>query len=327
MGSGKINVCFIGAGAISTSLGNLLADKKDLDVRLLSIEPDVVKSISKAHFNNKYFPGIQLNPRLKASLDPEILVKADVVFIAIPSASVAMYLKEISQFIPAQAIIINLAKGFGCNKMIITDCIRQLLPNPVCSLKGPTFARDIIRGIPSGMTLASEKPEVKEIIRNLFSYTPVRLDYSEDIRGVELISILKNIYAISIGILDAHYDTPNLRYLALTRTFNEMRELLIFGGGQEQTIFRYCGFGDFTLTALNDLSRNRTLGLLIGKGFFTENISQQMVLEGKIAINIFCQEIINTAENPDKFPIMAELSKVFSPGYKMSGFLDVLVNG
>lgn len=112
------------------------------------------------------------------------------------------------------------------------------------------------------------------------------------IKGVEILSILKNIYAIVIGIVDAHFNSPNLRSLVLTKSFSEMRDILTLMGGKQETMFKSCGIGDFTHTALNDLSRNRTLGLLIGKGFFTEHVSHELVLEGRNAVNILYQELI-----------------------------------
>ena len=106
----------------------------------------------------------------------------------------------------------------------------------------------------------------------------------------------------------------------------QSKDILIEYGGREDTIFKYCGYGDFGLTALNDLSRNRTLGLLIGKGFFVEDISDKVTLEGKIAINIFCNEISKTKTLKGHYPIMAELYKVFNEDYNVSNLLNKILN-
>ena len=105
-----------------------------------------------------------------------------------------------------------------------------------------------------------------------------------------------------------------------------MKEILVQFGGKEDTMFRYCGYGDFCLTALNDLSRNRTLGLLIGKGFFTEDISDKVVLEGKNAINVFCKEFSKGSHSECNYPIISELYKVFNEDYDLSGFVDKVIN-
>ncbi|MCB0805770.1 MAG: hypothetical protein KDC05_08210, partial [Bacteroidales bacterium] len=169
-------------------------------------------------------------------------------------------------------------------------------------------------------------PDHFELFKEMFSDTPVHIDYSPDVKGVEILSILKNIYAIAMGIVDAHYNSPNLRFLFLTKAFNEMKQILIRYGGQAETMFNYCGYGDFTLTALNDLSRNRTLGLLIGKGFFTDNISDKVVLEGKIAVNVFCDEISKSNSIHCNLPIIGELYELFNGEYKISEFVNRVLN-
>ena len=161
-------------------------------------------------------------------------------------------------------------------------------------------------------------------VQPLFRNTNIYLDYSTDIQGVEILSILKNIYAIVAGITDASFDAPNLRSLVLTKAFKEMRNILLEFGCDEQTMFKYCGFGDFTLTALNDLSRNRTLGLLIGKGFFTREMSDKVVLEGKIAVNVLV-EVLASRNLGDKFPILHELHKVFTDHYDLSQFVNRII--
>ena len=105
-----------------------------------------------------------------------------------------------------------------------------------------------------------------------------------------------------------------------------MRQILVRYGGKEETMFKYCGFGDFCLTALNDLSRNRTLGLLIGKGFFVEDISDKVTLEGKIAVNIFCDEISKKNGLDCKYPIISELYKLFNEEYDFGKFASKVVN-
>mgnify|MGYP001382754887 CR=1 FL=1 len=323
MASGKI--VFIGAGAIGTSLGNSLTKNPDLDITLVSIEEEVVRSINEHHINRKYFPGIILNPRLKASFGTEPVMLAEYVFMAIPSVETVKYLKEHLAIIPPEAVIVNLAKGFGEHNCTIIKCLKEFLPNQVCTMKGPTFARDIINNQPTGFTVGANDPEQFLRFGQLFKNTNIYLDYSTDIQGVEILSILKNIYAIVAGITDASFDAPNLRSLVLTKAFKEMRDILIEFGFDEKTMFKYCGFGDFTLTALNDLSRNRTLGLLIGKGFFTREMSDRVVLEGKIAVNVLV-EVMETRNLNNRFPILHELHKVFNNHYDLSQFVNNILS-
>jgi len=319
------NIVIIGAGAIGTALGNSILKNQGLDVTLVSIEPDVVDSINQYHINHKYFPAVALNPILKATLDKHTITGADLLFMAIPSVETVRYLQLNRDLVSRETIIVNLAKGFGEHNCTIINCLREFMPNAVCPMKGPTFARDIINNQPTAFTVGAEDSSLFPLFAEIFRNTNIYLDFSTDVLGVEILSILKNIYAIVAGITDASFDAPNLRSLVLTKAFNEMRVLLLEFGGDEKTMFKYCGFGDFTLTALNDLSRNRTLGLLIGKGFFSRELSDRVVLEGKIAVNVLT-EVLKTRRLTDKFPILFELQKIFNEQYDLSQFVNRVIN-
>ena len=316
----KISV--IGAGTIGTALGNILSENEAGEVILFSIEEKVVRSVNEDHVNSRYFPGYHLHPDLKAATDVSRLNGSAVIFLAIPSVVLLDYLRSIQANIPKTAILVNLAKGFGYKDETVVDCLRKLFPNPVCTLKGPSFAKEIINRIPTGFTLGYSGAEVAAELSLLFKGSTVFLDFSEDIRGVEVLSILKNIYAIVLGIVDAQFNSPNLRFLILTRAFREMMNIMIYFGGKEETIFNYCGYGDFTLTALNDLSRNRTLGLLIGKGFFTEHVSHELVLEGKTAATVFHEKLSRETNVEERFPIINELYRIFTEKYDISSFVS-----
>jgi glycerol-3-phosphate dehydrogenase (NAD(P)+) len=325
MTKNPLNISIIGAGTIGTALGNVIAGKKTHKVTLFSIEEQVVHSINSDGVNAKYFPTLQLNPTLKATLDTTLLINSDVIFLGIPSAVLLDYLNQIKQDIPANAILVNLAKGFGAEHKTIIHCLKERVSNPLCSMKGPSFAREIINRVPTGFTIGSQDIAAGDQLAEVFENTTIFIDRSDDIEGVEMLSILKNIYAICLGIVDAHFNSPNIRFLILTKAFNEMRKILLQFNGREETLFKYCGYGDFTLTALNDLSRNRTLGLLIGKGFFTEHVSHDLVLEGKVAVNVFYEEISKILDVQKEFPIIGELYKIFNDDYDVSGFVNNLL--
>ena len=316
-------IVFIGSGAISTAIGNVLAEKEKYNVQLLSIEKDVIGSINKAHVNVKYFPNIRLHPALRATSDISVLKNAEIVFLGIPSNVTINYIEKNKSFLNRDAVLVNLAKGFGKEHKTIPQCISKIVDNPVVSMKGPSFAREIINQMPTAFTIASKKDKYFDTFNEVFGYTNIYLDFTNDVIGTELASILKNIYAIIMGIVDAHFDSPNLRSLVLTNAINEMRYVISKFGGKEDTMFHYCGFGDFSLTALNDMSRNRTLGLLIGKGFFTDYISEKVTLEGKIAVNIFIDEILKKFFIKAKNLMMYELYRVFNEeNYDLANFVN-----
>lgn len=322
----KHNICIAGAGAIGTALGQVMSFSKSLDVTLLSVEPDVVNDINTLHINRAYFPQIRLNPLLRATTDESILKTADIIFLAIPSSVIIPYIHRVKNEINSDAIIVNLAKGFAADKTTIIESLLKVVSNPVCSMKGPTFARELMNSIPTAMTVGASDQTIHARLRQVFEGTSVHTDYSDDVTGVEVLSILKNIYAIIIGIVDAHFDSPNLRFLVFTKAFNEMQRLLILFGGKLETMFLYCGIGDFGLTALNDLSRNRTLGLLIGKGFFSEEISGKVVLEGRVAVDIIVQKLSDLGHDPQSFLLLSELHKIFNGSYEVKKFVSNVLN-
>lgn len=322
MSTDKEKIVFIGSGAIATAIGDVLAATGRYEVVLLSIEESVVKSVNSEHFNYDYFPYCRLDEKLRASLDKDELRSADFIFIAIPSTAVYGYVSANKDFFNEKAVVVNLSKGFGQGGQIIPDCLAPLMHNTLVSLKGPSFAREIIKRQVTGLTAASSDVEAREKVYTLFNGTNISTDFSDDITGVELSSILKNIYAIAVGIVDANFESANLRSMFISRCINEIRRLMLIFGGKESTVFNYCGFGDFTLTALHDMSRNRTLGLLIGKGFFTAGISEKVVLEGRMAVDVFYEKIKDRGLNIKEFLIINELYHIVNDSdYKIKKFL------
>jgi len=315
----QANIVFAGAGSIGTAIGNTLA-RAGHNVSLYTIEGHIAKAINEKHINPDYFPRAPLCEKLKASEDIKVLLEADVLFLALPSIITVDFVLQNKEYISEKVVLVNLAKGFGCGKMTITACLEKMINNPVSTMKGPTFAREVINAAPTAMTFAAADKKLFDQIGAIFKNTSIYLDYTTDVEGVEYLSILKNIYAIILGIIDAHFDSPNLRFLVLTRAFDEMRRIMLRSGGRESSMFNYSGYGDFSLTALNDLSRNRTLGLLIGKGFFTKDISDTVVLEGKMAVSTFCQDILDEPDR-EEFPLIFELNKIFQNNYDMSSFV------
>jgi glycerol-3-phosphate dehydrogenase (NAD(P)+) len=322
----EMKICIIGAGALGTALGNVIAAKNDNDVTLWSIEEDVVRDISGMHHNHKYFPGVLLNKNLKATGDVRVMTGVDVLFLAVPSSVIPGFIQKNKKLISRETLVVNLAKGFGPNKETLVETLEEILPdNPIGTLKGPSFARDIINNVPTAFTYGVKDKQYRKIIKELFKKTTIYLDFTKEVVSVELVSILKNIYAVSMGIADAHFDSPNLRFLFLTKAFREMRSILKELGGDEEVLFKYCGFGDFALTALNDLSRNRTLGLLIGKGFFTKDNVNNVVLEGRLATEVFYNKMCDIEGENSKYPIVKELYYVFDGKNDISKFVHRII--
>jgi glycerol-3-phosphate dehydrogenase (NAD(P)+) len=320
-----MNIVIVGAGSLGTALSNILAKKKDyITLNLLARKKEIVDSINNMHINEKYFPNFRLEENLVATLNREVLLDADIVFLAIPSACVIDYVLENRHLLKNHTIIVILSKGFGRGKKTIFESLNEILKNPLCSLKGPTFASDLIHNNPSAFTIASKDDRIFPVFMNLFENSNIFLDFSTDITGVEVISALKNIYAILLGIIDAYFNSANVRFFILSRAFREMRDIIMMLGGREETLFKYCGFGDFSLTALNDLSRNRTLGLLVGKGFLNSNTSNSVILEGIRTMNTIYQEVCKNEKERERFLMIDEIHTLFNSDFNVPGFIHNL---
>ena len=322
-------VVIAGAGSFGTALGNTLAANRAITVRLLTIEKEVEEGINNTRINPVYFPNSTLRKRLKATADLTILEKAQCLILAIPSAACVSYMEEIRPYLKPDTIVINTAKGFGEGNVIICEHIEKHFPNPVAALKGPSFAIELLNWMPTAFTFASRDIATYNAFLALLPDTKLHVEFSTDVRGVELLSILKNMYAIILGVIDAHYNSANVRFLVLTKVFKEMRKVLMTFGGESETILNFCGYGDFGLTSINDLSRNRTMGLLIGKGFIKDMVSENIVLEGKRTLSVFYNKIaeekmgINAIRN---FPILLELYKLFNKDYDQRKFVMNVIN-
>lgn len=320
-----MNIVITGAGSFGTALSNILAKKKNnFTLNLLARSNEVVASINKMHINEKYFPNFRLEENLVATCNRDVLQDAGIIFLAIPSACVIDYVWENRHLFRDESIVVILSKGFGKGKKTILESLHEILRNPLCSLKGPTFASDLIHNNPSAFTIASRDERIFPIFMELFENSNIFLDFSTDITGVEVISALKNIYAILLGIIDAYFNSANVRFLILSRAFREMRDIVLMFGGREETLFKYCGFGDFSLTALNDLSRNRTLGLLVGKGFLNSNTSNSVILEGIRTMNTIYQEVCQNKEKKENFLMIDEMHTLFNSDYDVPKFIHNL---
>ena len=221
-------------------------------------------------------------------------------------------IKNQSPYLQENVLLINLSKGMLVGGVTIVESIqKELNINNVVTLKGPSFAVEIMEHADTLLTLGYTTIEQYNILREVLRDTALHLDSTTDIRGVELLSVLKNIYALVLGVIDAKYNSPNTRFMILTKAFSEVRFLLKLLGGSEDTLFLACGFGDLCLTSLNDLSRNRTLGLLIGKGFFSADYkSNSVILEGLSAIEMFHNLL--DAKYEKELPMFKKLHSYFS---------------
>jgi glycerol-3-phosphate cytidylyltransferase len=306
-----MNLVILGGGSFGTSVANQLAMNFSNKITLLVRNKDLENEVNHSHKNENYFPGKNLPNNIYASTSYEVIKEADILFFAIPSGSILNIASNLKPFISKDLLIVNLSKGIFSNGVTIVEYLcKEFNSKNVITMKGPSFSAEMFDRNATLFTIGFENRLQLEKLKEATFGTNIYLDYTHDIRGVELLSALKNIYAIYVGNIDAKFNSANTRFLVLTKVFGEIREILKYLGGKEETVFLGCGFGDLCLTSLNDLSRNRTLGLLIGKGFYNNLFNENsVVLEGVKTLN-FLNSIIS-AEISNKLPILNEINGLF----------------
>ena len=283
-----MNILVLGGGTFGTAIANELSVNTENNVVLFSRSQKKVDEINTYHTNKSCFPNKHLTKFLSATSDKNEIKKADVVFIALPSSVIIENFSVLKTYFNERVLFVNLSKGLFSKGVTVVECIKEKLGiTNIVTLKGPSFAVEVMEHADTLLTLGYSTHQQYEIINKIIKNTSLHIDCTTDIRGVEVLSVLKNIYALVLGVVDAKYNSPNTRFMILTKAFSETRMLLKSLGGADDTLFLSCGFGDLCMTSLNDLSRNRTLGLLIGKGFFSsEYKSNSVILEGLNAVNL-----------------------------------------
>lgn len=260
------NISVIGPGSFGTAIAQLISPNVDT-VNLFGRNEGIIDSINQNNINNVYHPLIKLNSNIKAFKleESKIIEESDLVVFCVPSGSTRSVAKSLKESLDDK-ILISTAKGIEYPSLnYMTQIIEEETGNDtIFSLSGPTFADELIRNVLSGITLGIDKQEYKKRVMRVFQSSSLLLDYSNDVEGVELCSVLKNVYATAMGIFDTYFQGHNEHNALLNMCFKEMNNILN-GSGHNELSDKFCAFGDLNLTANTDKSRNRTLGLMLGK--------------------------------------------------------------
>ncbi len=262
-------VAVVGAGSWGTTLANLLCERGDEAV-LWAFEPEVAEEINRRHRNDLYLPDAPLLPSLVATNDlGAALQGAAVVVSAAPSHAVRRVLAGAGECLARGAVVISASKGLepGTHKRP-TEVLAEVLParTPIAALSGPTFAREVYERQPTAAVTAAADPGTAQRAQAALTAPYFRLYTNDDVLGVELAGALKNVVAIAAGILDGLGLGSNARAAVITRGLAEITRLGLAMGAKATTFAGLAGMGDLVLTATGPLSRNRSLGVEIGRG-------------------------------------------------------------
>ncbi len=258
----------VGAGAWGTALADLLA-RNGNEVRIWAFEPDVVHTINRSHENSRFLAGHSIDPRISAHGEIPAAVKgADLVALATPShvlRSVASSARSsLSNGIP----VVVATKGIESGTLaLMTDVAAEELPDDiVVALSGPSFASEVASRQPTAVVVASKDRRAAQLVQHTFSSNDFRAYTVDDVVGVEVGGALKNVMAVATGIADGVGVGLNARAALITRGLAEMTRLGTRLGARPATLAGLAGLGDLVLTCTGSLSRNRSVGVEVGKG-------------------------------------------------------------
>jgi glycerol-3-phosphate dehydrogenase (NAD(P)+) len=307
-------VTVIGAGSWGTALAKHMADC-DHEVVLWSRRPDHAHVIQSSRENTQYLPGIQLSPKLRATSDlADALGGAELVISAVPSHTKRQVWTEARAHLPKNAPVVNASKGIENETLaLMSDVLHQVLPeHPLAFLAGPSFAKEVAVHHPTAVVLAAHDQALAKELQRDISSDWFRTYVSDDVVGLELGGALKNVIAIACGISDGLGFGHNARAALITRGLAEITRMAMKLGGDPLTLAGLGGLGDLVLTCTGDLSRNRRVGIGLGKGKSLNEILSEMgqVAEGvrttRSANDLALREGISMPITHEMFQILYE---------------------
>lgn len=281
----RSHVAVVGAGSWGTALANVLATNGH-SVTLWSRGSEVADFINRKHENSVYLPGIRLNDAVKATtVLADAVTGAQTVVMVVPSHAMRETARLAAASIDPDAVVVSASKGIedeSCKTMF--DLIAETLGDSerIGVLSGPSFAAEVAAGQPTVVVAAASTQELAERIQSDFASLTLRVYSSTDVIGVEIGGVVKNIMAIATGVCDGLGFGHNARAATITRGLAEITRLAVSLGARQETLAGLSGVGDLVLTCTGDLSRNRQLGLRIGRGEKVADIlaGMRMVAEG-----------------------------------------------
>jgi glycerol-3-phosphate dehydrogenase (NAD(P)+) len=315
-------IAVVGAGAWGTSLAIVLGRKGTHRIRLWAHEEEVRDSISRRRVNELFLPGHAIPGCVSATGSfEEALQDAQLVVSVMPSQHCRGLFQKMRPFLKPEMLFVSATKGLEeANLLRMTEVISLIVGSDggfqprVGALSGPTFAKEVARGDPTAITIASKDAGLAETIQREFSDSSFRVYTNSDVTGVELGGALKNIIAIASGVCDGLGLGHNSIAALITRGLAEITRLVVACGGRQDTMSGLAGLGDLVLTCTGGLSRNRSVGVELGRGRKLPEIIGAM--HGMVAEGVFTTHAaVELARSRGvEMPITAQMDAILHHG-------------
>jgi glycerol-3-phosphate dehydrogenase (NAD(P)+) len=277
----KISV--LGAGSWGTTLAILLVSNAHA-VTLWSHRADHTEEMIATHQNKALLPGVHLPESLRITNDLESAVHgAELIVAAVPAQFLRGVASRLKEHDFAKTVIVNVAKGVENDSLmtmseVLCDVLPTLNRGHVSTLSGPSFAEEVVKGIPTAIVAAATKLETAKLVQQVFMRPNFRVYWSEDLKGVELGGSIKNVIAVGAGIADGAGFGDNTKAAIMTRATAELSRLGTALGAHQKTFAGLSGIGDLIVTCMSKKSRNRHVGEEIGKGRKLKAVLDEMIM-------------------------------------------------
>jgi len=277
----KISV--YGAGAWGTALAAAV-ERAGNDVTIWAREGEVIESINSSHVNDMFLAGVPLSENIKATSDLADIINSDAILMVSPAQYLRSSCESLKQAgIGEDVVLVICSKGIenGSLKMM-SDVIKEVFPNPVTVLSGPTFAHEVAKSLPASVTLACENHDLCSKLASSMESDSFKIFKNDDIIGAQIGGSVKNVIAIACGISEGKQLGENAKAALITKGVKEMKRICVAMGGNAETLLELCGVGDLILTCSSRQSRNMSLGFDLGSGKSFEEImkGRKTVAEG-----------------------------------------------
>lgn len=276
-------IAILGAGAWGTALALSLARRGGHEIVLWSHSAPLAEQLNDVGENLPYLPGFTLPADILVTSDlPGAIFEADILLCVTPSQHLRGVISHIAPLLTRDQIIVIASKGLEeATFLRMSQVVASVTNNPCAVLSGPSFAQEVALGYPTAIVAAASTSALAQIIQREFSSPTLRIYTNDDVTGVELGGALKNVIALSSGVVHGLNLGHNSAAGLITRGIAEITRLSVACGGRRQTLAGLSGVGDLILTCTGNLSRNRSVGIELGKGRHLPEILAG--LNGKVA--------------------------------------------
>ena len=325
-----MRIAVLGGGGWGTTLAGLL-DSADHDVRLWVRRSSLAREIAATRENAAYLPGVRLSDTVDIHADLSVAISnAELLVVAVPSHAVRKLGETLAPLLNDAPLLVSTSKGIEPTTLqtmssVLADALPAALTDNVSVLSGPSFAAEVARGLPTAVTVAAHNHAVAEKVQTAFSAPTFRVYTTTDVVGVEVGGAVKNVIALAVGVSDGLGYGYNARAALITRGMAEVVRLARRMGAQAQTLSGLSGIGDLILTCTSDLSRNRNVGLRLGRGESLDSIQHSTTTVAEGIRN--CRSILDLARSLDvEMPIVEQTCALVHDGKSPTQVVTTLLS-